>query len=394
MLPRMYLLDTDYNPWRTEAVQKRFAEQGLDVERFCGVYGQTIGVMPTQTVFDTHRDNTYRNNPGKLSITISKLLLWQHILDSGVDECIIFENDVTFCDNFVGEFATSYQALPEDWQVAHIGHCCTEGKPTKVINDRISQVRYPLCCHAMLWKREGLAAAYHAMKRASWGSNSDIILERAIYPKLNHYTFTPALAFQDQTPSEAAKTEVYTDVQGWFTPCMQQIYHEQLDSFGYDPAVVVEVGSWLGRSTIWMADEIKRRLKPVTFYAVDTWQGSANEPDMKPTLDAYNGDIYDQFIRNICRCGVYDYIKPIRMPSVEAAKQFADGSVNFCFIDGDHSYEAVKADIQAWLPKVHFNSCIAGHDLDRPGVRRAVDEMFPGKWRRYEQCWIVDNCHR
>lgn len=392
--PKCYLLDTNYNPWRTEVVQQRFKDAGLDVERFAGIHGSTVGIQPTMTVFDTHRENTYRNNPGKMSITISKLMLWQRIMDRDEREVIIFENDVTFCPNFIDEFLASYRALPDDWEVAHIGNCCTENKPTQRFNDRVSRIKYPLCCHAMLWSYKGLEFASEVMRRSSWGTNSDIILERAVYPFLNHYCFTPALAFQDDTPSEAAKTEVWEDIQGWFTPCMKQIYNEQLDSFNYNPAVVVEVGSWLGRSAGYMASEIKRRIKPVKFFAVDTFKGSANEEAMQATMQAHGGDIFDQFNRNMARIGVMDYVTPIRMPSVEAAKQFKDGEVNFCFIDGDHSPEAVKADILAWLPKVHYNSCMAGHDIDRPGVRQAVSEVFGKKWRQYEQCWIVDNCHR
>lgn len=376
---------------RNERVQQRFKDNNLDVEMFTGVHGMTIGIQPTQTVWDTHRDNTFRNNPGKLSITISKLMLWQHILDKGYDEVIIYENDVTFCDNYQQEFDRSYEALPNNWEAAHIGSCCISDKPTVAINDRISQIKYPLCCHAILWKREAIRKAYEAIKIASWGSNSDIILERAVYPKMNHYCFIPQLCFQEDKPSEAAQTVVWQDIHGWFD--FQRIYDEQLDSFGHNPATVVEVGCWLGRSTAYMADEIKRRLKPVTFYAVDTWKGSANESQMQPFLKEHDGDIYNQFMKNMANCGVHEYVKPIRKPSVEAAEDFADGSVDFVFIDADHSYEAVKADILAWLPKVHFHRCMGGHDIEREPVQRAVTEVFGSKWRRWENVWLVDHCH-
>lgn len=49
----------------------------------------------------------------------------------------------------------------------------------------------------------------------------------------------------------------------------------------------------------------------------------------------------------------------------------------FVFVDGDHSYEGVKADIEAWLPKTI--SIIAFHDLDRKnheGIRQAIEEVF------------------
>lgn len=382
---------------RNERVQQRFKDNDLDVEFFYGLHGQTIGIQPTQTVWDTNRDNTFRNNPGKLSITISKLMLFQHILDKGYDEVLIYENDVTFVDNYREEFEQSYQLLPENWEAAHCGSCCIENKPTVAINSRISTIKYPLCCHAILWKKEAIRKAYEAIKIASWGSNSDIILERAVYPKMNHYCFIPQICFQEDKPSEAAQTVVWQDVQGWFTPCMRQIYNEQLDSFGHNPAKIAEIGCWYGASTIYLADEIKRRLKPVTLYAIDTWKGSANESQMDAPLKENNGDIYHVFMDNVAKCGVMHYITPMRMSSVEAASKFADGELNFAFIDGDHSCDSVKADLEAYYPKIHYNSTLAGHDFPRDSVKAAVEEFCKKhrkNYRVFEQSWLIDACHR
>lgn len=70
-----------------------------------------------------------------------------------------------------------------------------------------------------------------------------------------------------------------------------------------------------------------------------------------------------------------------RMTSAEATRHIPDHSLDFVFIDADHSYEGCKADIQAWLPKIKPSGFIAGHDYDHPdfpgfGVKRAVDEIF------------------
>lgn len=71
----------------------------------------------------------------------------------------------------------------------------------------------------------------------------------------------------------------------------------------------------------------------------------------------------------------------MRMPSEEAAKEIRNGSLFYCFIDGDHSYEGVKRDIELWLPKIKKGGWIGGHDYDHPmlpGVKQAVDEAFEG----------------
>ena len=56
--------------------------------------------------------------------------------------------------------------------------------------------------------------------------------------------------------------------------------------------------------------------------------------------------------------------------------------VSMVFVDGDHSYEGCKADIEAWLPHIRTGGIIAFHDYQKskwPDVRRVVDEMMTHK---------------
>lgn len=78
-----------------------------------------------------------------------------------------------------------------------------------------------------------------------------------------------------------------------------------------------------------------------------------------------------------------------RQDSIEAAKDVEDGSLDFVFIDADHSYEGCLADIHAWSPKVRSGGMVAGHDYDSmwPGVIRAVTET--GKARTLpDRVWV------
>ncbi len=66
----------------------------------------------------------------------------------------------------------------------------------------------------------------------------------------------------------------------------------------------------------------------------------------------------------------------------EVSRYIEDGSLDFVFIDADHSYEAVRDDIRNWRPKVRRGGWLGGHDYrsDKwPGVVRAVDEAFGGR---------------
>lgn len=64
--------------------------------------------------------------------------------------------------------------------------------------------------------------------------------------------------------------------------------------------------------------------------------------------------------------------------SKEIAKKWKNGKLSMIFIDGDHLYEAVKADILAWIPHLKSGGYILFHDYDIPsfGVGKAVDELI------------------
>jgi hypothetical protein len=75
------------------------------------------------------------------------------------------------------------------------------------------------------------------------------------------------------------------------------------------------------------------------------------------------------------RCSVY------RMDSRTAADKFADKSLDFVYIDADHSYAGCRGDIIAWAQKVKAGGILAGHDYyNRPPfeVRRAVADICGG----------------
>lgn len=57
---------------------------------------------------------------------------------------------------------------------------------------------------------------------------------------------------------------------------------------------------------------------------------------------------------DVCRWHIGD--------SIAVSEQFADNSLHFVYIDGCHKYEAVRADIEAWYPKVIPGCMLAGHD--------------------------------
>ena len=72
----------------------------------------------------------------------------------------------------------------------------------------------------------------------------------------------------------------------------------------------------------------------------------------------------------------YPNIVKVKLPSVQAAQQYADHSLDFVYIDADHSYASVVEDINAWKNKVKMGGFIAGHDSYMPEVLQAVRDCL------------------
>jgi len=178
----------------------------------------------------------------------------------------------------------------------------------------------------------------------------------------------------------------YTDIPGWFN---EEWLYDRMIGRAPAPATFVEVGCWLGKSTAYCARRIRDAGKSIRFYAVDTWEGSPNEPAMIEAVASAGGSVFELFRTNMEEAGLLDWIEPMRMPSVTAARLFADESVDFVFIDADHSSEAVRADITAWWPKIKAGGTLAGHDWCTYGsVQAAVVSACGRDFTVEGNCWI------
>lgn len=137
---------------------------------------------------------------------------------------------------------------------------------------------------------------------------------------------------------------------------------------------IVEIGSFLGRSCRALADNTRG-----TVTAVDTWA----------IAHAAYGDIatlFERFQENMTGC---DNLRIVRKLSAAAAQELADERFDMVFLDGDHSYEGVKADIEAWKPLA--TGLLCGHDYtDHEGVRQAVNEMLPGAKVEAGSIWALN----
>jgi hypothetical protein len=139
---------------------------------------------------------------------------------------------------------------------------------------------------------------------------------------------------------------------------------------------VVEIGSWKGRSTKELLENCRG-----TVYAVDTWEGSIGDIS---GMIAKEQNIYSEFMKNV---GDYPNLKVLKGNSIDIGKDFKD-KVDMVFIDANHDYESVKADIETWLPKCKKILCGHDYSLAFPGVIKAVNEKFDVKYKADTLWWV------
>lgn len=173
----------------------------------------------------------------------------------------------------------------------------------------------------------------------------------------------------------------WQDIEGWFD--FQDLYRQMVRQAN-ETAHFVEIGAWMGRSTAFLGQEIKASGKNIQLHVVDTWEGSPEKVHRRrlAKLQDEGKTLFDVFSHNMAACGVDQVVTPVRSDSVSAAEFYLDRGLDFVFIDGEHTYKAVCADIDAWLPKVKPGGVLAGHDLPHGPVRDAVSDKLGADFRK------------
>lgn len=143
----------------------------------------------------------------------------------------------------------------------------------------------------------------------------------------------------------------------------KDFYTEMVNKFP-SGSLMVEVGVYHGRSFSYLIIEMLNAGKKFDCVAVDAcpWEGEpciGFHKHMEPLKDHFR-------------------VMFEKVDSFVAAEKFENNSIDFCFIDANHTYEFVSRDIAAYIPKMKIGgSILSGHDWSDDGVKKAVTEAFP-----------------
>lgn len=155
-----------------------------------------------------------------------------------------------------------------------------------------------------------------------------------------------------------------------------------------DAKNIAEIGVAYG----YHAENILNSLKQVTYHGIDsylsgydpddTFVGEVcrvfNEPEPQRAMDRLHSAVEHKLQAYGDRARLY------REKSVEAAESFSEDYFDLIFIDGTHTYDAVKTDIDVWWPKLKSSGFLCGDDYSWASVRKAVDEFSVRSGRELE----------
>ncbi len=155
----------------------------------------------------------------------------------------------------------------------------------------------------------------------------------------------------------------------------------RLGQINHCQGVIVEIGSWKGKSTIALARGASKAHSE-KIYAIDP---HAIQPE-----EGYSENTEAEFLANIKQAGVDGGVVPMIMTSEEAARGW-NKPIRLLWIDGDHRYEPASLDFKLWEPFVVEGGIIAMHDtIRKKGPRRVLwENVFLS--HRFQEIAIVDN---
>ena len=155
-------------------------------------------------------------------------------------------------------------------------------------------------------------------------------------------------------------------VQGWLSRGEAELLFET--ALGRHGATIVEIGSYLGRSTSALALAAIQNGGRVA--AIDPHTGDRSEVEFEGRNDVTTEA---GFRANMTRLGLDGTVIPMVSMSTDAARDWTHGAtVDVLFVDGWHSTEAVKADIDAWLPHLAEDAIVLFDDWAYPDVAAGI----------------------
>lgn len=183
----------------------------------------------------------------------------------------------------------------------------------------------------------------------------------------------------------------FASIDGWLTVDEAIALYELSRSLPDEAPLAVEIGSWQGKSSVCLARGLAGKRRP-RLCCIDPFDASGDgesAPTYGQRAGAVGGGLRRAFEQNLQAVGVQDMVDVRQGLSHEHAAQWRE-PIDLLFLDGDHSYDAVRRDFADWAPKIRPGGYLVMHDVVHEvheGPRRVVDELV-----RTDPSWVDGRC--
>lgn len=183
----------------------------------------------------------------------------------------------------------------------------------------------------------------------------------------------------------------YFKIPGWFN--YSETYDIIVDQIK-DDGKIVEIGSFLGRSTHYLATALYNAGKEnVKIYSVDTFTGSSEHASLNIPKDF--SSTFKQNLEFFIEKGMVVVCQG-RSDDPRILEQFEEATIDYIMVDGAHEYEPVMDDIRNWWPKLKPDGVMFGDDYKLASVEEAVNVTLSnmmieglGVNMSHEQTWYT-----
>lgn len=193
---------------------------------------------------------------------------------------------------------------------------------------------------------------YHNLQRMYQDSDYTVITE-------NNSVRNGFAIFKKRAVQPVSYTTIQSAVEaieGFMVPGQEEYLFNKVKSLPND-AVVVEIGSYKGRSTVAMAYACIGTNRKI--YCIDTWDGN--------DIDFPDRNFFEIWQQNVQKNGLYEYVVPLQGYSHQVLSQWIEftgaNKINFIFIDGSHQFLDVLKDFELSFPLLKEDGWIAFHDV-------------------------------
>jgi GR25 family glycosyltransferase involved in LPS biosynthesis len=195
IFPRTFVLTVNRPIKRFDDTTEHLNQIGIKWEPFIGM-DNTKCRLNSKDPFEIDRAGE-RLEAKHVAATLTHYLLWKTMQYQTDESFVALEFDVRFVEGWQEQYEEAMGVLPDDWDLVYLGSCCCRGRETYPVAKNLYDVRYPLCGHAIQYRKKSLETLMDVHQKICMPL--DIAMFYNSLPKLRVYTILPRIIDQHAT---------------------------------------------------------------------------------------------------------------------------------------------------------------------------------------------------